>query len=81
MSSPRHPCPDPPFAIFASLRESFPPGHLFFSHTQEDLEVQAVRLALEFGQVKPGETVVTTAGLPLHVTGMTNAIKAIAVGP
>ena len=35
MFSPRHPCPDPPFAIFAPLRESFPHGHLFFSHTAQ----------------------------------------------
>ena len=48
------------------------------SDDQEAMEMQAIRLALESGHVKSGETVVITAGLPLHVAGTTNAIKAIA---
>ena len=38
---------------------------------------QAVRLALRSGHLSPGDTVVITAGLPLHVPGTTNAIKVI----
>ena len=51
------------------------------SDDQDAMETQAVHLALESGHVKQGETVVITAGLPLHVTGATNTIKAIAAGP
>jgi len=50
------------------------------SDSQDALEAEAIRLAVESGHVKPGETVVITAGLPLHVTGTTNTIKALTVG-
>jgi pyruvate kinase len=44
---------------------------------QEEMERQAVRLALDCGRLKSGDMVVITAGLPLHVPGKTNAIKLI----
>jgi pyruvate kinase len=45
--------------------------------SQEEMEEQAVRLGLGSGLLKPGDTVVITAGVPLHVSGMTNAIRLV----
>ena len=41
----------------------------------DEMEHQALGLALESGYVEPGETVIVTAGVPLHVAGATNLIK------
>jgi pyruvate kinase len=46
----------------------------------EAMEQQAIGLAGGAGRVRPGDTVVITAGVPLHVPGTTNLIK-IAVVP
>jgi len=45
----------------------------------EDMERQAMRSAVAAGLVRPGDRVVITAGLPLHVPGTTNAIKVASV--
>ena len=41
----------------------------------EEMESNALAAALDGGWVQPGEAVVLTAGLPLHVSGTTNLIK------
>jgi pyruvate kinase len=43
----------------------------------DELEGDAVRLAVESGHCRPGQKVVVTAGLPLHRTGHTNVIKIV----
>ncbi len=54
----------------------------FFSpdgETLEEMERDALRLALDAGHVAAGDSVVVTAGLPLHESGRTNLIKIVAV--
>ena len=41
------------------------------------MEREAVRLAVQHGYVRPGQAVVITAGLPLHVPGTTNLVKVV----
>ncbi len=41
----------------------------------EEIESQAVRLALRTGMVKRGQKIVVTAGFPLYVPGTTNLIR------
>lgn len=41
----------------------------------ETIERQAISMALQKGVVQPGEKLVLTAGLPFHVSGVTNLIK------
>ena len=41
----------------------------------EEMEREALRTAASAGLIQPGETVVITAGLPLHVPGATNTVK------
>jgi pyruvate kinase len=45
----------------------------------EQIEREAVRRAREAGHVRGGDTVVITAGLPLHVPGTTNMIRVLRV--
>jgi len=45
----------------------------------DELERDAVRLAVDCGCCRPGQTVVVTAGLPLHRTGHTNVIKIVEI--
>ncbi len=47
---------------------------------QEELLNSAVHMAELAGYVKPGDTVVLTAGMPLGVSGRTNLIRVIEVG-
>ncbi|MDO9172089.1 MAG: pyruvate kinase alpha/beta domain-containing protein, partial [bacterium] len=54
----------------------------FFSpdgETLEEMERDALRLALDAGHVVSGDSVVVTAGLPLHESGRTNLIKIVTV--
>jgi len=54
----------------------------FFSpegDTLEEMERDALRLALDAGHVAAGDAVVVTAGLPLHEAGRTNLIKIVTV--
>ncbi len=46
----------------------------------EAMERQAVETAVEAGCVQAGQTVVLTAGVPLHVPGTTNMMKVLTVG-
>jgi len=41
----------------------------------ETIERAAITMALQEGVVQPGESLVLTAGLPFHVSGVTNLIK------
>jgi pyruvate kinase len=43
--------------------------------TAEEMEKEALRSAVAAGLIRGGETVVITAGLPLHVPGSTNTVK------
>jgi pyruvate kinase len=45
----------------------------------EELEAEALHQALAGGHIKPGDSVVLTAGLPFHVAGTTNMIKIVTV--
>ncbi len=45
----------------------------------DELEGDALHKAVECGICKPGQTVVITAGLPLHQTGTTNLIKIVEI--
>ena len=45
----------------------------------DELEGDAVRLAVTCGCCRPGQTVVVTAGLPLHQPGHTNVIKIVEI--
>ena len=45
----------------------------------DELEGDAVHLAVARGYCRPGQTVVVTAGLPLHQTGHTNVIKIVEI--
>jgi len=45
----------------------------------DELEADAVRLAVASGHCRSGQTVVVTAGLPLHQTGHTNVIKIVEI--
>lgn len=47
------------------------------SDTADAMEREAIELAVESGVVRAGDTVVITAGLPLHVPGTTNFIRII----
>jgi pyruvate kinase len=47
--------------------------------TLEEMERDALRLALDAGHVAVGDSVVVTAGLPLHESGRTNLIKIVTV--
>jgi pyruvate kinase len=55
------------------------PVHSPHRETLEDYEVDAVRQALDAGLCRPGDSVVVTAGLPLHEPGRTNLIKVLRV--
>ena len=46
----------------------------------EDLETMCLDMAVEQGYLKRGDTVVLTAGVPLHVSGCTNLVKILMVG-
>ncbi len=45
----------------------------------EDMEAVAVRNALEAGVAVPGDNLVITAGLPLHMAGVTNILRLVKV--
>ncbi len=45
------------------------------ARTADSMERQAVRLAVKQAGLRTGQTVVLTAGLPLHVPGTTNLVK------
>jgi len=45
----------------------------------DELEGDALQKAVECGCCKPGQTVVVTAGLPIHQTGTTNLIKIVVI--
>lgn len=45
------------------------------AQSEDEMERQAIGLALQSGHVKPGQTTVITAGLPLNVPGTTNLIR------
>ena len=45
----------------------------------EEMERDALRLALDAGHVASGDSVVVTAGMPLHESGRTNLIKIVTV--
>jgi pyruvate kinase len=55
------------------------PLKLAEADTAEAVERLALRTALESGHVQPGQTVVLTAGLPLHTPGTTNTIRVVTV--
>ncbi len=44
---------------------------------EDAMEQQAVRIARDSGLVKPRQTMVITAGLPLHVAGTTNLVRVV----
>lgn len=46
---------------------------------EEEMDAKAITIARENGYVEPGQTVIITAGVPLHVTGTTNMIKVAVV--
>lgn len=50
-----------------------------FTSDWEDLFKEAVNGAKELGIVKPKDTIVVTAGMPLHTTGATNLLRVEAV--
>ena len=45
----------------------------------EDVVGEALEVVRQSGYARPGDTVVLTAGLPLHVTGTTNTIEVLTV--
>jgi pyruvate kinase len=45
----------------------------------EELEREAIRIAVEAGRLRPGDRAVFTAGIPLHETGTTNLVKVAVV--
>jgi pyruvate kinase len=47
---------------------------------EEWITDQAIAAALKAGRLQPGQTVVVTAGLPLHVPGITNHLRIVRVG-
>jgi len=44
------------------------------------MERQAIEAGMNAGEIDKGETVVITAGLPLHVPGTTNTVKVTVAG-
>lgn len=56
------------------------PVHIPTMETTDVMVARASELAQQFGLLKPGETVVVTAGVPVGVPGSTNTITAFTLG-
>jgi pyruvate kinase len=67
--------PDQSTCCRLSLHWGTIPMHLAAKDDPDEMQDQAIGAAVESGYVKSGQSVVITAGLPLHVPGTTNTIK------
>ncbi|MFH0878754.1 MAG: pyruvate kinase [Lentisphaerota bacterium] len=81
----------PPFSILAPTpsRETYHrlalvwgcvPLRIDPAPSMDEVKTQSLKAALESGIVHHGDTVVITAGVPLHVTGTTNLIRVAKIG-